>query len=72
MGKHQRQEAVCCYLSGVRFSVALFVAENISYYEWLTKGKDKSPHFTKQKGGRLMLMAGLYDLVILEGRAFLL
>ncbi|KAG7447344.1 DUF159-domain-containing protein [Guyanagaster necrorhizus] len=38
------------------------------YYEWLTKGKNKLPHFTRHKGGkRLMLMAGLYDSVVLEG-----
>ncbi|KAJ7799782.1 hypothetical protein B0H14DRAFT_2616802 [Mycena olivaceomarginata] len=28
------------------------------YYEWLTKGKSKLPHFVKPKDGRLMLMAG--------------
>ncbi|KAK7039213.1 hypothetical protein VNI00_010118 [Paramarasmius palmivorus] len=38
------------------------------YYEWLTKGKDKLPHFTKHKDGRLMLLAGLYDSVVLEGQ----
>ncbi|KAF9526058.1 hypothetical protein CPB83DRAFT_858598 [Crepidotus variabilis] len=38
------------------------------YYEWLTKGKDKLPHFTKRKDGRLLLMAGLYDSVVLEGK----
>ncbi|TFK69809.1 DUF159-domain-containing protein [Pluteus cervinus] len=38
------------------------------YYEWLTKGKEKLPHFTKPKDGGLMLMAGLYDSVILEGQ----
>ncbi|KAG7087468.1 hypothetical protein E1B28_013433 [Marasmius oreades] len=37
------------------------------YYEWLTKGKEKLPHFTKHKDGRLMLLAGLYDCVLLEG-----
>ncbi|KAK0476091.1 hypothetical protein IW261DRAFT_437349 [Armillaria novae-zelandiae] len=38
------------------------------YYEWLTRGKEKLPHFTRHKGGkRLMLMAGLYDSVVLEG-----
>ncbi|KAK0216080.1 hypothetical protein IW262DRAFT_193302 [Armillaria fumosa] len=38
------------------------------YYEWLTKGKEKLPHFTRHKGGkRLMLIAGLYDSVVLEG-----
>ncbi|KAF9561591.1 DUF159-domain-containing protein [Agrocybe pediades] len=37
------------------------------YYEWLTKGKEKLPHFTRRKDGRLLLMAGLYDSVVLEG-----
>ncbi|KAJ7442179.1 hypothetical protein B0H11DRAFT_2204570 [Mycena galericulata] len=37
------------------------------YYEWLTKGKNKLPHFIKPKDGRLMLMAGLYDSVVLRG-----
>ncbi|KAJ7073279.1 hypothetical protein B0H15DRAFT_869398 [Mycena belliarum] len=37
------------------------------YYEWLTKGKNKLPHFVKPKDGRLMLMAGLYDCVLLHG-----
>ncbi|KAK1225968.1 hypothetical protein PQX77_011036 [Marasmius sp. AFHP31] len=38
------------------------------YYEWLTKGKDKLPHFTKHKDGRLMLLAGMYDCAMLEGQ----
>ena len=38
------------------------------YYEWLTKGKGKLPHFTKRKDGKLLLMAGLYDSVVLDGR----
>ncbi|KIK09512.1 hypothetical protein K443DRAFT_388692 [Laccaria amethystina LaAM-08-1] len=38
------------------------------YYEWLTRGKDKLPHFIKRKDGNLLLMAGLYDSVELEGR----
>jgi putative SOS response-associated peptidase YedK len=37
------------------------------YYEWLTKGKDKLPHFIKRQDGSLLLMAGLYDCVVLEG-----
>jgi putative SOS response-associated peptidase YedK len=37
------------------------------YYEWLTKGKSKLPHFVKPKDGRLMLMAGLFDSVVLQG-----
>ncbi|RXW18409.1 hypothetical protein EST38_g7445 [Candolleomyces aberdarensis] len=38
------------------------------YYEWLTKGKDKLPHFTKRKDGSLLLMAGLYDSAVIDGR----
>ena len=38
------------------------------YYEWLNRGKSKLPHFTKRKDGKLLLMAGLYDSVVLEGR----
>ncbi|KAJ3572079.1 hypothetical protein NP233_g3315 [Leucocoprinus birnbaumii] len=38
------------------------------YYEWLTKGKQKLPHFTKRKDGGLMLLAGLYDSAVIDGR----
>ncbi|TCD68996.1 hypothetical protein EIP91_009218 [Steccherinum ochraceum] len=38
------------------------------YFEWLKKGKERLPHFTKQKNGKLMLLAGLYDVVTLEGQ----
>ncbi|KAI5119339.1 hypothetical protein M0805_004016 [Coniferiporia weirii] len=37
------------------------------YYEWQKKGRDRLPHFTKHKDGKLMLLAGLYDSVTLEG-----
>ncbi|KAK7055211.1 LigB domain-containing protein [Favolaschia claudopus] len=38
------------------------------YYEWLSKGKNnKLPHFVKPRDGRLMLMAGLWDSVVLQG-----
>ncbi|PPR07220.1 hypothetical protein CVT24_010163, partial [Panaeolus cyanescens] len=37
------------------------------YYEWQTKGKHKQPFFTKRSDGQLLLMAGLYDSVVLEG-----
>ncbi|KAH9856447.1 hypothetical protein C2E23DRAFT_518385 [Lenzites betulinus] len=40
----------------------------VSYYEWLKKGKERLPHFTKHQDGRLMLLAGLWDRVVLEGR----
>ncbi|KAI0920398.1 hypothetical protein AcV5_010144 [Taiwanofungus camphoratus] len=41
----------------------------ISYYEWLKKGKERLPHFTKRRDGHLMLLAGLYDRVVLEGES---
>ncbi|KAF2216021.1 hypothetical protein CERZMDRAFT_35311 [Cercospora zeae-maydis SCOH1-5] len=39
------------------------------FYEWLKKnnGKEKIPHFTKRKDGRLMCLAGLWDMVQYEG-----
>lgn len=37
------------------------------YYEWVKKGKDRIPHFIKPEGGKLMLLAGLYDVADLEG-----
>jgi putative SOS response-associated peptidase YedK len=38
------------------------------FYEWLKKGKDKVPHFTKRKDGKLMCFAGLWDCVQYEGQ----
>lgn len=37
------------------------------FYEWLKKGKDKIPHYTKRKDGKLMCLAGLWDCVQYEG-----
>lgn len=37
------------------------------FYEWLKKGKEKVPHFTKRKDGQLMCMAGLWDVVQYDG-----
>ncbi|KAI9061243.1 DUF159-domain-containing protein [Trametes sanguinea] len=37
------------------------------YYEWLKKGKERLPHFTRHKDSRLMLLAGLWDCTMLEG-----
>ena len=37
------------------------------YYEWLKKGKERLPHFTKHSDGRPMLLAGLWDSVLLQG-----
>jgi putative SOS response-associated peptidase YedK len=33
------------------------------FYEWLKKGKDKVPHYTKRADGQLMCFAGLWDVV---------
>ncbi|KAF5353475.1 hypothetical protein D9756_008100 [Leucocoprinus leucothites] len=38
------------------------------YYEWLTRGKQKLPHFTKRKDEGIMLLAGLYDSAVIEGK----
>ena len=37
------------------------------YYEWLKKGSQRVPHFTRLKDQPLMLFAGLYDSVTFEG-----
>ncbi|KAH4923518.1 hypothetical protein HBI79_168400 [Parastagonospora nodorum] len=36
------------------------------FYEWLKKGNQKLPHFTKRKDGQLMCLAGLWDMVQFE------
>ncbi|KAF2036425.1 DUF159-domain-containing protein [Setomelanomma holmii] len=36
------------------------------FYEWLKKGNQKVPHFTKRKDGQLMCFAGLWDCVQFE------
>ena len=41
------------------------------YYEWLKKGTHRIPHFTRHKDRRLMLFAGLYDSVTLDGEYML-
>jgi putative SOS response-associated peptidase YedK len=39
------------------------------YYEWQTKGNLKLPHLTRMADhGKLMLLAGLYDVAIVEGQ----
>ena len=42
-------------------------SRNNSYYEWLKKGKERIPYFTKHKDDRIMLLASLYDCTVLEG-----
>ncbi|KAF8262601.1 hypothetical protein EI94DRAFT_672108 [Lactarius quietus] len=39
------------------------------YYEWLKKGTQRIPHFTRHKDRRLMLFAGLYDSATLDGQS---
>ncbi|KAH9986215.1 hypothetical protein BJV74DRAFT_845418 [Russula compacta] len=39
------------------------------YYEWLKKGTQRTPHFTRHSDGRLMLFAGLYDCATLDGQS---
>ena len=51
---------LCCYS-------LVYLLRIRSYFEWLKKGKERLPHFTKHKNGNLMLLAGLYDVVTLEG-----
>lgn len=70
MDQYQGQEKMRYSMSRVcettcRFSPHLTFARR--YYEWQTKGKHKKPFFTKRNDGRLLLMAGLYDSVVLEG-----
>ena len=79
MGEHQGQEAVCGRVPRVRCCVCpvrwgAIVARGLTagghrYYEWLKKGKERLPHFTKHSDGRLMLLAGLWDCVVLEGKS---
>jgi putative SOS response-associated peptidase YedK len=38
------------------------------FYEWLKKGNQKIPHFTKRKDGQLLCLAGLWDVVQFEGK----
>lgn len=53
---------------GLHFMKLINFTTTGRYYEWLNRGKGKLPHFTKRKDGKLLLMAGLYDSVVLEGR----
>ncbi|KAH9964931.1 hypothetical protein BC827DRAFT_1186316 [Russula dissimulans] len=39
------------------------------YYEWLKKGAQRIPHFTRHRDKRLMLFAGLYDSATLDGQS---
>jgi len=37
------------------------------YFEWLKKGKERLPHFIRYTDERLMILAGLYEMTVLEG-----
>lgn len=54
----------CAACSCLHFDVFSFWSR---YFEWLKKGNDRLPHFTKHKNGNIMLLAGLYDVAHLEG-----
>ena len=54
------------HISSCHLEILKFIGH--SYYEWLTKGKEKLPHFTRREDGLLLLMAGLYDSVKLDGK----
>lgn len=59
------------HVKGIHIYLFIKLAGNSivpSYYEWLTKGKEKLPHFTRREDGLLLLMAGLYDSVELDGK----
>jgi len=73
VGEHQGKKQMCYSMPRVELilsmnTLLLTCCLTGSYYEWLTKVKDKLPHFTKRKDGKLLLMAGLYDSVVLEGK----
>jgi hypothetical protein len=57
---------IACLRSYLYFCVWFNVVV-MGYYEWLKKGKDKVPHFTKRGDGKIMLLAGLWDSVQYEG-----
>ena len=66
--KGKRRCAVLCEGSvGLILCMARNGLNGTRYYEWLKKGKERLPHFTKRKDGQLMLLAGLYDRAQLEG-----
>ncbi len=75
MGQHQGKETLCRRRTRVR--PLLFFPESTEsrgeitfhgrYYEWLKKGTQRIPHFTRHKDRRLMLFAGLYDSATLDG-----
>lgn len=74
VGQHQRPEALCRRRARVRLPVLphlrwpIFMRTH-RYYEWLKKGTHRIPHFTRHTDRRLMLFAGLYDSVTLDGES---
>lgn len=54
-----------------RGGIGRFMCVNPRYYEWLKKGTQRVPYFTRHKDRRLMLFAGLYDSATLDGEYML-
>ena len=75
MGEHQGAKALRCrrprVISLPHLLWGLVSRKNTRYYEWLKKGTQRVPHFTRHGDRRLMLFAGLYDSVTLDGECFL-
>jgi len=73
MGHHQDEIQMCYSLSRVcgfpaRDCICVAVLRRrLRYYEWLPRVKHKIAHFTKRADGALLMLAGLYSLVELEG-----
>ena len=80
MGQRQGKKTLCRRRPRVRassqnrdrvgFNIFTRCADR-RYYEWLKKGTHRIPHFTRHKDRRLMLFAGLYDSVTLDGEYML-
>src|SRR5437762_14141205 len=41
------------------------------FFEWLKKGKERVPYYTRRRDGKLLCMAGLWDSVKFEGEYLL-
>lgn len=66
MKTKQRCVVVCDGCVGCLFMNILF--NNDRYFEWLKKGKERLPHFIRYTDERLMILAGLYEMTVLEGK----
>ena len=36
------------------------------YFEWQKKGNTRIPHFVKHKDGKIMLLAGMWDVATID------